>query len=628
MKSPQELRANEYVRELRTKTQEIRHSIRLNFTPKALWSYVSNTDLVNALAGLNPVDINTRPREVGGSEITVKSKEMGLPIQYEEFPYEWQAPHRLEVERVFAQGPIAYLRFEVLITAVDEGKSNIDVSIAVVPKLPFFLLKPKIVKSARNILQVYQKVAERLEKAPGPFDQTKILGFLEPTEVQKHQIEALHRRWSTLESDSELSYRLAEFIFTAPAHYVYKLRPFELAELYGLHKQDTLKFCLKATRDGFLNMSWDLLCPSCRALVPRQDKMSDVSPDQHCESCGIDFSIAFDENFELTFYPVPSLRKLEVFDFCAGSPANTSHIEAQLNVWALEERVVELELKPGKYRFRSHSMQGYLNFSVAQTGLEDYALDMELSFPSEPEALVLAPQCRLKIKNSRLYFQTLIVENLLWQQNRVTAAYVSSLQDFRTMFSSEVLRPGVQLEISNLTVMFTDLKDSTAMYEIEGDAFAFNLVQEHFDIMIELVGEYEGGIVKTIGDAIMAVFHTPEQALACAILIQDEFRQWNREWGQGSENNKIVLKMGLHLGPCIALNLNGRLDYFGSTINKAARVQGESLGEDIVLSSEFAETEGISNYLDDKVFNITHFPANLKGLSGEVMLTRLQWQAT
>ena len=47
----------------------------------------------------------------------------------------------------------------------------------------------------------------------------------------------------------------------------------------------------------------------------------------------------------------------------------------------------------------------------------------------------------------------------------------------------------------------------------------------------------------------------------------------------------IVLKLGLHDGPCIAVTLNDRLDYFGGTVNLAARLQGESLGGDVVASA-------------------------------------------
>ena len=50
----------------------------------------------------------------------------------------------------------------------------------------------------------------------------------------------------------------------------------------------------------------------------------------------------------------------------------------------------------------------------------------------------------------------------------------------------------------------------------------------------------------------------------------------------------LVLKLGLHDGPCIAVTLNDRLDYFGRTVNLAARLQGQSRGGDVVVSAELA----------------------------------------
>jgi len=134
-----------------------------------------------------------------------------------------------------------------------------------------------------------------------------------------------------------------------------------------------------------------------------------------------------------------------------------------------------------------------------------------------------------------------------------------------------------------VTLLFSDLKGSTALYDAIGDAAAYGLVREHFAYLAAIVREHDGAIVKTIGDAVMAAFHEPLQGLRAAIAMQERVAAFN-----AGHNAPVVLKLGLHEGPCIAVNLNDRLDYFGGTVNLAARLQGESRGGDVVISAPLA----------------------------------------
>jgi adenylate cyclase len=622
-------RSETYLQALRKRRKTLSARMSFEHAPDLLWPIISNTDQVNAAAGMPAVTILTRALPQGGSELSVETTDLGLPLRYEELPYEWSAPHFLRVERIYTQGPALYICFEVQLTPTANGGSEVLVQIHIVPKLPLFLLQPKLNGVLKSILKVYEQAAQRLRVVQTQAQARRArpdLPFLTDPSKKATEILALITSWAALSEDRALLECLATYIYTAPPQFVQKLRPFELARSYELDPQKTLVFFLEATVAGFFNMSWDLLCPSCLGSKSRESHLKDINPEVHCDACGIDFGVRFDENFELTFYPVPTVRALNVFDFCAGSPANTAHLLGQHNLWPGQSREFKLELPPGFYRFRSLSMKNSQYFEVLpEGGKTQWQLDLpeELS-PVRP--LELARSFQLQVQNPREIFQTLQIENLAWRANRVTAAYVTNLQVFRNLFSSEVLRPGVNLEVSNLSIMFTDLKDSTAMYEMQGDAFAFNLVQEHFDIMTALIAEYAGGIVKTIGDAVMAVFSDPVQALTCAICIQEEFQQWNREWGKDSPDKKVILKMGLHHGPSIALNLNERLDYFGTTINKAARIQGESIGDDIVISQDFLALPGIQPLLPESYFEITPFEKNLKGLSGQTLLYRIEWR--
>ncbi|PKL74856.1 MAG: hypothetical protein CVV27_18355, partial [Candidatus Melainabacteria bacterium HGW-Melainabacteria-1] len=134
--SREDLRSQSHIAALRERARTVTLSLELNHSPEVLWPFVSNTDMVNAETRLPPVTIRPRPTGVGGSELSVESTELGLPMRYEELPYEWQRPLWLSVERIFVQGPAHYLRFETRLEALPEGRTRATLSLHVVPKLP------------------------------------------------------------------------------------------------------------------------------------------------------------------------------------------------------------------------------------------------------------------------------------------------------------------------------------------------------------------------------------------------------------------------------------------------------------------------------------------------------------
>ena len=108
------------------------------------------------------------------------------------------------------------------------------------------------------------------------------------------------------------------------------------------------------------------------------------------------------------------------------------------------------------------------------------------------------------------------------------------------------LSPDLKLNIHSLTILFTDLRGSTDLYDQTGDVFAYNIIQEHFRVLTRVVRHHSGAIIKTMGDAIMATFSTPLDGVLAAIDMINEIRQLNeRIKDQGHE---LGLKIGLHEG--------------------------------------------------------------------------------
>ena len=127
----------------------------------------------------------------------------------------------------------------------------------------------------------------------------------------------------------------------------------------------------------------------------------------------------------------------------------------------------------------------------------------------------------MKLENETGRRTTFILERLAWSDQAATAAEVTALQIFRDLFASEALRPGEQISVGTLTVLFTDLRNSTQLYREIGDATAFGRVMNHFDVLKKVIAEEDGALVKTIGDAVMAVFRRPSSALKAMLSAQE-----------------------------------------------------------------------------------------------------------
>ena len=197
-------------------------------------------------------------------------------------------------------------------------------------------------------------------------------------------------------------------------------------------------------------------------------------------------------------------------------------------------------------------------------------------------------------------------------ENAATAAMVIAMQEFRTLFSAEVLAPENPISVGAVTLLFTDLKSSTAMYESIGEAPAYGLVQRHFDLLREVVSKADGAIVKTIGDAIMAAFLDPGNAVEAAFGMHEAIRKDNA--GRGEPH--LTLKVGIHHGPCITVNQNDVLDYFGTTANIAARLERESAGNDVAVSDAVWQDPGVQEVVRKRGCQHESRECMLKGLSG------------
>lgn len=194
---------------------------------------------------------------------------------------------------------------------------------------------------------------------------------------------------------------------------------------------------------------------------------------------------------------------------------------------------------------------------------------------------------------------------------------------FREVLGEETLPENRSLGVQTLAVFFSDLKSSTAMYQRMGDAEAYQLVREHFKVLFDSVEQYGGSAVKTIGDGVMGTFFNPKDALLGIHSSIQGLQALNQRSGlQGDD--QLQLKVGLHVGPCIVVTLNHRLDYFGTTVNLAARLSSLAEGNELLISQAVLVNQEAAQ-LARKLSALQELTVSVRGISVPVQAYRLRF---
>ncbi|PYS94055.1 MAG: hypothetical protein DMF64_01770 [Acidobacteria bacterium] len=585
----------------------------LRSSPESLWPLLSDTNRFNRDAGLPVV----APPAEGSAAFAnahrrLRFRRFGLTIEWVEEPFEWVRPFRFGVVRRLTRGPVVEMRVTAELKPQPDGGTHLIYQVWARPKslLGLVVIPIQVGQiSARRFDAVMRRYDEMATGAPHISAPAPDARF--PTSGRKRLVQ-MSEKLIAQGSPPELVARLVATIEQADDLTLTRLRPYTLADYWGAPRRAVLELCLWATRAGLLDLRWDMLCPLCRGAKETSASLADLQNNVHCDTCNIDFTVNFDRSVELTFKPNSAVRLVEVGEFCIGGPQVTPHIIAQQLLAPGERRELQLALEPGRYRLRTLKQPGGQALLVTDEGAPEINLRTDEKGWSNDE-LTLSLRPSLNYENATDVEQLFVLERMAWSDQAVTAAEVTALQIFRDLFATEALRPHQQISVGSMTIVFTDLRGSTRLYREIGDAPAFGAVMSHFDILRETVDEEEGALVKTLGDAIMAVFRRPAAALRAMLKAQ-------RRLANPPEGTRpFLLKVGMHTGHCIAVNLNGRLDYFGSNVNIAARLEPLSSGQDIIISTAVRDDPKVTVMIEapENGLQIEPVEAMLKGFDEE-----------
>lgn len=586
-----------------------------------VWPVVSDTHAFNRAVGVGPWTFAETPDSIGGSQRVGTSRSLGKKITWDEMPFHWVEGREFRVNRANHNGPFLNVLSHLELEPAAEG-TGLTYHIEAVPRSFLWSIIARYylgVQTRRRFDRVFGNIARYLagdaeEVYPGSAPRLSGAGRNRLRSAESSLVQAGLRQG--------LVETFARYIGAAPDDACHRIKPFALADAWGEDRETVLSLCLHATRLGLLELTWDVMCPQCRGAKDRHTSLGKLRRESHCSSCNIQFDANFDRSVEVTFRPSVRIRRLEEASYCVGGPRNTPHVVLQQSVSAGTSVTLPLDLTEGTYRLRGPQISASALLEVSPSHPDMPTTNFSFSREEVmPERVELAPgENSVRIQNSGEHEFLVLLERMVWPEDAVTAARITAMQDFRDLFSSEVLAPEEGFQVRYLTFMFTDLRSSTVLYQEKGDAPAYALVRDHFQVLRECISRNHGAVVKTIGDAVMAVFREPADAVVAGLEIHNAFNS------AGDPPSSLVLKIGVHAGPTIAVNLNGTLDYFGTTVNTAVRLESHSLGGDLVVRSDLLDDPLVRDLVARPGIRTEQHRAQLKGFSETVEICRIHWE--
>ena len=465
--------------------------------------------------------------------------------------------------------------------------------------------------------------------------------------------------------------KLETMIHTADDYDLFRINPVKYAADKGMSEIEAIDLFLYGTRAGLFEMEWHLTCAYCAYVVESFRDLTDLYTHFGCKVCSSVNDVALDDYIQVSFTVSSQIRDI-VFRHPESLSTEDYYLKYYLSKGVLpsgegekfedqlrhltklfadilphEKSTVELDMVPGLFQIRDMSNNTSVTFFISDSqdpGQQTISLKL-LNSKFQAVDRTLVPQeifiepCTLQLEQvGQLSSGKVVIdiENLMEKKSPIwmihfppdyTPSYkqlepflsgkkLLTTQTFRDLFRSEMVSSSEGIGVKDITFLFTDLKGSTDLYDRIGDLKAYSLVRQHFVTLGKVITQNSGAVVKTIGDAVMATFMNPVDALKTAIEMLHDIEELNH-----NISDNLILKIGIHRGPSIVVTLNDHLDYFGQTVNIAARVQGLAGANEIYLSSDAHNYPGVDEVLDE--YEVTSEQALVKGVSEQLDVSKV-----
>jgi class 3 adenylate cyclase/DNA-directed RNA polymerase subunit RPC12/RpoP len=459
--------------------------------------------------------------------------------------------------------------------------------------------------------------------------------------------ERLEQLAAAIPGSGELLDAFDAFVRTAGDDELVRINPVRFGQQCGFPTTAVVELFLHARKRELLTMEWQYVCPGCGEIVERLTSLTSATAHYFCQVCSADRDADLSDFIEVTFNVSPEVRRSRYHDPWSLTPeehffryrftqSGVVDDGSSLRDHLRDRAVACAYVEPGAAEnFKVTAEPGYLWLTngpaliVGDTRTSErrsFAFEYTGTHSKGFRAEVDAGPVEIEFTNATDERYALMITSLpdhyeVTMQPFLSGAELLSNQTFLDLFVNETIVAGEGLAVRRLALLFTDLQGSTALYDRIGDMKAFDLVRVHFGHLRECIARNSGALVKTIGDAVMASFVDPLDALRAALDMRVQIARFNADAG----SDLIGLKIGLHAGACLAVTLNDRLDYFGQTVNIAARIQALSGADEIVVTDYVLSLPGAAELVAD--LDVERSEVQLKGIAGDVAVHRLRGAA-
>ena len=432
--------------------------------PEAIWASLADTARFNEAAALPKHEVEEIAQPDGSVRYFGRCRLGPLKLAWREQPVNWVHAQWFEHCRYFENGPLRSLCAELRLVPTDDGcEARYRIAAAPAGLLGSVMLRSGLFFRRAGV--AFTRLADDARRyAAGaratPFD------FPPPRLPQgaRERAAGMVRRIEATPYGHGLAGRLAELVLGAQEVDLWHIRPLRLARAWGRPEREVIELCLQAVRAGLLDLQWSLLCPRCRVAKANVGGLDQLPRGAHCGTCNIDYEREFSRNVEASFRPAAAIRPIAGGEYCLFGPMSTPHIKVHVTVDAGASRMLDAALPHGSYRLRTLEPGDELDLEWRAGGFPAVIVEPDERVragpaPAPGKLALLQPRgaaADLRDRGARV-----------GPGRALTADRLSATQAFRDLFSDQVLRPGDEVSIGNVALMFSDLKGSTAL--VRGD---------------------------------------------------------------------------------------------------------------------------------------------------------------
>ncbi len=589
--------------------------------PDQLWPLVSNTERFNRAIGLPAVDYTSKIDEQGNVR---RFGECGLSftrLKWEEHPFEWIEGRRMGVLREFQHdsyfSPFRWFLSRVELEPLPNGGTRLQHSIRIQAQGSLGRRLAQIElqwKTGKSLGRVYRRMDDSLQATKSLASNTSDASSLpidpfEPTvalaSVRKQRLQTRHERLLAEGVPMEVAERLIGYLEHAAIQDVSNLRPLAIASVLGVDAKQLVDACLTAAHVGLLQLSWELLCPTCRVAASSANLLSEINNHTHCDACNIDFQTDIADAIEMVFRIHPEIREPETGTFCIGGPAHSPHVAAQMRLLPGETVRLDLQLTPGLYVLRGPRLPSATSLHIcSDTGVTSCRHSLATQAGSVDTMTLRAGSQMIHLTNNFAVSHLVRLERAQQRHDRISAARALTIPKFRKYFPEHSFQKDCHVTAQNLTVLSCGLlaasRDWNAGYTMNGgetenggqDESSFRHVRDWLELCEQACTSHQGSFAQLDGEGMIAVFPDVANAFAAAVQMVSLQANGNRQFKDVS--------IGIDRGSVVMTTLLDRVHYLGPAVRNASELR-RSTSPGIHTTNELAQDLAVAPILQSRI---------------------------